>query len=162
MVSEDRSVSDDENEILDEHIPDCPQKTDPEKNCICVVDGVFCRCIICRRPFDKAEALAWTGRCPECGTDFRPLHPSQNVNVKVNWLELQTICCWAEQYAAHFSLQMPDMRKALYSITDEIEQQHPLNAPLTVARELGQIKERRPDLPLIGNIEPVPPKWRLQ
>lgn len=144
-----------------EHFYECPQRTDADAECKCEVNGIFCVCIICRRSFAKTEV--WDlGRCPECQTTLKPMHPSAEVSVKVHWLELQTLACWAEQFAAMHSETCPDMKKAIYAITHEIETQYPLHAPLTLGRELGIMREKSPIVTNIGNVEPVPPKFRLQ
>lgn len=90
------------------------------------------------------------------------MHPSSNVEVKVHWRELQTLAVWAEHYAAAFAEQYPDMQRALYAITHELEIQHPFHSPLTIGRELGIMIEKGSFVTKQGNIEPVLPKARLQ
>lgn len=155
-------MSDEEAEGPPEHISECPQKDDPTAECKCEINGVFCRCIVCRRTFAKNEV--WNhGSCPECGTVFKPMFAAyKDVTIKVHWAELQTLACWAEQYAAAYSVQAPDMLRAVYAITHELEIQHPMNSSLTMGRELGIAREKSPIIGAVGNIEPVPPKFRLQ
>lgn len=153
-------MADDEEGVKFDHIFECPQREDATAECKCEVNGVYCICIICRRPFSKAEV--WnSGECPECGTKFKPLWAGGLCDVKIHWHELQSLACWAEQYGAAFSEQCPDIKKAIYAITQEIEAQHPMNSPLTLGRELGIIGQTKPVWPA-GNVEPIPPKTRLQ
>lgn len=157
-----REVAMQEDVAMDDHIPECPRRTDRTAECRCEVNGVFCICIICRRSLTRME-IKNREACPECDTHLRPIHPRNLVNVNINWEELMTLATWAEQYAAAYKGQYPDMLKAVYAITAELEDKNPMKSPLTVGRELGVMQEKNPTLPFGGGpIEPVPPKLRLQ
>ena len=143
-----------------DHIEECPQRLDSGAECKCEVNGVFCICVVCRRPYSKAEVRDME-TCAECGVGIKPMLPNDNAKVSINWAELRMLAYWAEAYAVAYQ-QYPDMLKAVYAITQEIECQHPMKSPLTAGRELGIMKEKNPLLPIHGQVEPVPPKWRLQ
>lgn len=144
-----------------EHILECPQNSDPQAECKCEVNGVYARCIVCRVSFAKSDIFGMR-ECPECRTILTPMHPNGDTTVKVHWLELQTLACWAEQLAAHYGDVSPDMKKAVYAITHELEVQHPMNSPLTVGRELGLLREKTPTIESYGKIDAIAPKIRLQ
>ena len=118
------------------HLPECPTLSVSSGSCNCEVDGVFCRCIECRRNF-SFEQLHVDGvaadRCPECGTQTDPMHPLDDVDVKINWFELRVLAQWAEQWAARHARQYPHMQSALYAITQALEEQCPSFQPLTAA-----------------------------
>lgn len=146
------------------HQSECPQVVDVTASCTCGDNGGFyARCIVCRRAFTKPE-IAEQETCPECGTTFKPIHPHYDTTARINWIELQTLACWAEQFAVAYSEQLPDMKKAVYAITQELEMQHPMKPPLTLGRELGILKQGPQGILVtnVGNVEPVPPKIRLQ
>ena len=151
----------DEAIISSDHIEECPQKHDASAECQCELNGVFCICIVCRRPYSKSEVDNME-TCPECGVGVKPMLPRENVSINVNWAELKILSNWAEAYALAYQVHYPDMLKAVYSITNEIEQQNPLKTPLTTGRELGVMKEKNPLMPIQGGLVPVMPRWRLQ
>lgn len=88
--------------------------------------------------------------------------PRDHVSISINWSELKILSNWAEAYALAYQAHYPDMLKAVYAITSEIEDQHVLKAPLTAAKELGIMKAKNPFMPISGPVEPVMPRWRLQ
>ena len=149
-----------------DHVDSCPKFKDPTAdNCHCEIGGVFSRCVVCRMPFSRSEfesgAFAM-GCCPECGTQMIPLHPSGDRVIKIHWSELQLLSAWAEQFAAHHRDQ-PEMLKAIYSITQELESQYPVSTPLTAGRQLGLMQEKQPGASLEwGLIQPVRAATRLQ
>ena len=154
-----------EGEKLEAHILECPQRVDPTAQCECELDGVYCRCIICRTSFSKKEFDHSTTRCPECGTQMNAVLARGQVSVTAIWAELRCLAVWAESFAAAYSGQNPDMLKAVYAITAELEAQHPLHSPLTVGRELGLLPEATQALYVTGSrtgIQPILPKSRLQ
>ena len=144
-----------------DHIEECPRKNDAQAECKCEINGVFCVCVVCRRSYSKVEVKDMDV-CPDCGVGIKPILPSDGANVRINWAELRALSSWAEAYALAYQGQYPDMLRAVYAITHELEQQFPLKPPLTVGREIGIMKELNPLMPIHGQIEPVMPKWRLQ
>ena len=151
----------DEAIVPPDHVEGCPRKLDAQAECGCEVNGIFCVCVVCRRPYSKAE-VGDMETCLECGVGIKPMLPRDNVAISINWAELKILSNWAEAYALAYQAHYPDMLKAVYAITNEMENQHIFKAPLTTARELGVMKEKNPLMPIQGPLEPIPPRWRLQ
>lgn len=144
------------------HIDECPTKTDPTADCTCEVNGVYGMCPICRRQFSREEITGHES-CPSCGGQMPPLHPSGFVEVKVHWFELQVLCSWAEKYALSWQMPHPELKDAVYAITEQLENQHPLKHRLTIARQLGEAAAANPNLTFEDSeIKPIMPKGLLQ
>lgn len=123
------------------HFGGCPQIDKESEQCTCEIDGVFCRCIVCREafPLNKVEGM---NKCPQCNTSFKPMSPLDDVTVKVNWWELQIVLTWAEAWANQNVFQSPQMRNVIYATAKQIEEQCPSYNPLTVAGDQARAKEQ--------------------
>jgi hypothetical protein len=144
------------------HIESCPQKTDPTADCACEVNGVYRICVVCRQQFSKDEVRG-IDKCDGCGTTMPPIHPSGFVDVRIHWYELQMLSCWAEKFVLTYERYHPQMKDALYAMTEQLELQHPFKHPLTVARQLGEMLQRNPSMTLDDDsIKPIMPKGSLQ
>jgi len=78
------------------------------------------------------------------------MSPKDDVTIKINWHELRILGMWAERWAA----QEPGTAKTVNAITLALEEQFPSRLPLTLARELGDMKEHFPDREVTGSIQP--------
>lgn len=74
--------------------------------------------------------------CPNCGTTNQPCGIENQVNVSINWHELRVLCMWAERWAAEKKLG-----NVVYSIAERLAKQFPERTPLTIAGEIGQLKD---------------------
>lgn len=125
------------------HFGGCPSVDDESAQCTCEIDGVFCRCLVCREsfPLNRVEGQA---KCPKCDTAYKPMSPLDDVMIKVNWWELQILASWAEAWANQNIHTAPQMRTVLYATARELEHQCPSFNPLTVAGDNARTMASEP------------------
>lgn len=83
--------------------------------------------------------------CPMCDAGENWLYFDQNqVNVSINWFELQILCIWAERWA-HEKLGGAG---TIYSIAERIGKQTPGrdSRTLTLAGQINQVKDEYGDV----------------
>jgi rRNA maturation endonuclease Nob1 len=57
------------------------------------------RCVDCRAEFELTEGeIKESGGCPECGSVSTPSRVDRDVEVRINWLELQALANWAANH----------------------------------------------------------------
>lgn len=102
---------------------------------------VEARCILCGFEVESCEGLE---ACPNCNSKSRPLDPKHDITVKVNWAELRVLAMWAERWAIGAVEKDPNSnsgRGLVYAITERLQKQYPDYAPLTLAGEIGKLRE---------------------
>jgi len=145
-----------------QHLPGCPSVITDSARCTCEVDGVFCRCVLCRKPFSRAElGDSEVSECPNCKTELPPMYAMDDAQVSINWFELRILANFAEKWATMHAIAYPAMMEVVYAIAAQVEMQYPSYQPLTIAGELGLEKQKNPDLTVQGAIQPIIPKPRL-
>lgn len=123
---------------------------------------IIARCVICNAEFTEA-GIAGAKACPKCGEEGLPASPDQDVTVKINWHELRILCIWAEHYAnsiANTEGVKGEPVKSVWAIAGRLQEQYPSFTPLTLSGEIGQVREKYPDMEVQGIREggPLPPK----
>lgn len=126
------------------------------------MNDVYCKCVDCRKEFTKEEVES-TDCCPNCGSTGIPLAPENDVEIKINWLELRILSVWAERWALVNNNKYPNMMKTLFAIVKDLQDQYPNSAPLTLAGELKEIQNAGFDVTSsvpFSNDVPLPEKVR--
>ncbi len=116
----------------------------------------YTKCIDCRAEFTQEECLK-ANCCPACKSVGIPLVQADDIQIKINWHELRVLTMWAEFWAQHQSSNNPEsigMKQTVKSIATAMEEQYPSRVPLTMAGELGEAKDRYPDMEVVGPIQP--------
>ena len=143
------------------HLAECPSAVHVGCSCTCEVDGVYARCMICAAPFAHQDVTD-AHECPQCKTKIEPMHPLDDVEVKVNWLELRVLVQFAERMATEKKETVGDLPKCVYAIASRIETQHPSMPALSLAGEMRELKEHNPGMLLPQEFPDLPPRIRLQ
>lgn len=91
-------------------------------------------CTMCGVEVPSFEGLS---ACPNCGSKDLPCLSSMQVQISVNWHELRMLCIWAERWG-HAECGGAGV---IYSIAQRIADQHPDRGPLTLAREVQDLKD---------------------
>ena len=91
-------------------------------------------CTDCGVPVESFEGLS---ECPNCGSKGMPCSFSNQVEVSINWHELQLLCIWAERWG-HAKCGGAG---TVYSIAQRLMDQHPDRSPLTLARQVQDLKD---------------------
>jgi hypothetical protein len=125
-------------------------------------NDIVARCIECRGEFTEKDIHSIT-QCPLCGNPNPPLSPTQDVSVDINWLELRILCTWAEQWAHHIDTNYPQNKSwpllhTVHSIVKDLQIQYPTYPVLTLSAEVSELKEKYPDIKVIGGIPISGPK----
>jgi len=103
------------------------------------------RCLLCRCAFRAASADSWQV-CEICGQlgTFEKIR--EDVELTLNWLELQLLAEWSSRYVSTARLG-EDAQVALHSILDRIRARRPAGAPALLLAERYQ-EEGPPTLEL--------------
>lgn len=115
------------------------------------------RCTRCYSEFTDEEIKDVTC-CPNCGSTGSPCDIKHDVNIKINWHELQILCNWATFWSNQKDFK-EDSKKTLKEIIKRLEDQNPGGlGPLTLAGEVRELQDKYPSATLVcgGKVE-VPP-----
>lgn len=117
----------------------------------------FLRCVDCRIEIPEAETKGLSC-CPNCRSNSIPMHSDDDIEIKINWHELRILVMWAERWAIQADENAKkegrpldynfSAVKSVYSIAETIvEQYQTLNekSPLTLAEDIGKLREKFPD-----------------
>jgi predicted nucleic acid-binding Zn-ribbon protein len=102
------------------------------------------RCTICGTEFSDDELPEGTCGCPNCGTKSLPCDIKDDVSIKINWHELRILTIWAENWAKYIDKTDQKEEKLLLSImtiTQRLEKQFPDKTPLTLFREIRELRK---------------------
>lgn len=102
---------------------------------------VEARCILCGMEVQDCTGLE---ACPNCNSKSRPLDPKDDVSVNINWHELRVLAMWSERWAIGAVEKDPSSmsgRGLIYAIVERLQKQHPELSPLTLAGEIGKLRE---------------------
>jgi hypothetical protein len=102
------------------------------------------RCTICGTEFLDYELPEGTCECPNCGTKSLPCDIKDDVSIKINWHELRILTIWAENWARQIDEKKPADEKRLLSImtiAQRLEKQFPDKTPLTLFREIRELRK---------------------
>ena len=84
------------------------------------------------------ESFKYLTECPNCGTTGQPCGVENQVNVSINWHELRILCIWAERLGLQCK---PPSAGTVYAIAERLMKQFPERIPLTLAGEIGELKD---------------------
>ena len=98
------------------------------------------RCITCSKEFTKEE-LKGASACPFCGDEGIPCNPKDDVNIKINWHELRILTIWAENWEGKFCRKEKKRSITIACIARRLQHQFPDKTPLTLAGEIGELKD---------------------
>jgi hypothetical protein len=101
-------------------------------------------CIDCGKDIESFEGLE---TCPFCGSSSTPCSYKTQVEIKINWFELQILTIWAERWAQECI--GPSGAKTIYAIAERLQKQHPDNVVLSLKAQIAELKKD----PHIGDIE---------
>lgn len=101
------------------------------------------RCVACRAEFTNQE-IEGKSACPACQSKSIPCDINMDVRVKINIHELRILGIFAENYAR--STKDQSLLHVIDMIAQSIEAQLPPKKwrPLTMSRELRDLKEQFP------------------
>ena len=100
-------------------------------------------CLVCGGRFPLSDTYRV---CPRCGDDGIPAASEDEVTIQITWHELRCLVMWAEQYAAAVNKkdiktgQQTLLLTVVYSNAGRIHDQHLHKKPLTLAREIAELK----------------------
>jgi DNA-directed RNA polymerase subunit RPC12/RpoP len=106
---------------------------------------VVARCIKCSDEFTDIQ-LEGVHACPSCGTKSIPMHPQEDVTLKINWHELRILIIWAENWARECDKNAendPDhenMLLTIMTIAQRLQQQYPDKTKLTLFSEIRELR----------------------
>ncbi len=99
------------------------------------------RCVLCDYQVTEETLSRGLPYCSGCGTTCAPYSSDLDVNVKINWFELQVLVTWAENWAQQQKEDDGDALKAVHAIAHRVSAQHPNLPPLTLAKAVSQMGE---------------------
>ena len=99
------------------------------------------RCILCDHQVTEETLSRGLPYCPGCGTTCAPCRSNLDVNVKVNWFELQVLVTWAENWAQQQKGDDGEVLKAVHAIAHRVSAQYPSLPPLTLAKAVSQMRD---------------------
>lgn len=99
------------------------------------------RCVLCDYQVTEETLNRGLPYCSGCGTTCAPYSSELDVNVKINWFELQVLTTWAENWAQQQKRDDGDVLNAVHVIAHRVSAQHPTLPPLTLAKAVSQMRD---------------------